>query len=121
MPLMGLGRHVVIAETDAEAMAVAKRAYRLWHQSFHYLWEHHNRIGVKPTYGLYPESLDELIARGQAAIGTPAKVRAMLEQQVSEAGANYLLLDIAFGDLTHAEILRSAELFGRHVMPGFAR
>ena len=118
-PLMGLGRHVVIAETDAEALTIAKRAYRLWHASFHYLWDHHNRIGVRPTYGLYPESLDELIARGQAAVGSPATVRAMLQKQTAEAGVNYLLLDLAFGDLTQREVMRSVELFAKQVMPGF--
>lgn len=119
LPLIGLGRHVVIADTDAEAEAIARRSYQLWHGSFHYLWNHHNRTGVRPTYGLYPESYDELFARGQAMVGSPATVRAMLKDQVAEAGVNYVLLDIAWGDLTEYEVLRSVDLFARHVMPAF--
>ena len=33
-PKLGLGRFIVVAPTDAEAMALARRAYLLWHASF---------------------------------------------------------------------------------------
>ncbi len=120
MPRVGLGRHIVIADSDAEALAIARRAYTLWHGSFHYLWNHHNRTGVRPTYGLYPESFDELCARGQMLAGTAATVRAQLAAEIDTAGVNYMLLDIAWGDLSEAEVLRSLDRFARDVMPGFA-
>jgi alkanesulfonate monooxygenase SsuD/methylene tetrahydromethanopterin reductase-like flavin-dependent oxidoreductase (luciferase family) len=49
--------------------------------------------------------------------GTPAQVRDALLAQVAETGANYVVSRFAFGDLTEAESLRSAELFAREVMP----
>ena len=35
---LGLGRFIVVAETDAEALALARRAYPIWHHSFTYLF-----------------------------------------------------------------------------------
>jgi hypothetical protein len=43
-------------------------------------------------------------------------VRAFLEQQLAESGANYLVGQFAFGDLSLIETLRSVELFKKHVM-----
>src|SRR5262245_65064902 len=37
-PKLGLGRFVVVAPTDAAAMALARRAYLVWHASFTYLF-----------------------------------------------------------------------------------
>src|SRR4029079_763186 len=34
MPKLGLGRFVVVAPTDAEALELARRAYPVWHRSF---------------------------------------------------------------------------------------
>ena len=44
-------------------------------------------------------------------------MRAFLESQIVESGANYLIGQFAFGDLSLEESLRSVELFGEHVMP----
>jgi alkanesulfonate monooxygenase SsuD/methylene tetrahydromethanopterin reductase-like flavin-dependent oxidoreductase (luciferase family) len=33
LPLMGLGRFIVVAETDAAALAAARRAYPVWHRA----------------------------------------------------------------------------------------
>ena len=40
--------------------------------------------------------------------------------QVEATGSNYFVSWLAFGDMTHAESLRSLELFAREVMPAFA-
>ena len=44
----------------------------------------------------------------------------MLAAQVAEAGVNYFLCRVAFGDLSFNESLRSVELFAREVMPALA-
>ena len=44
----------------------------------------------------------------------------MLAAQVKEAGNNYLVCRLAFGDLTLAESMRSLDLFARAVMPALA-
>jgi hypothetical protein len=47
-------------------------------------------------------------------------VTALLEAQVAQTKANYLVGQFAFGDLSLAESLRSLELFTAHVMPSLA-
>jgi hypothetical protein len=39
---------------------------------------------------------------------------------VEAIGANYVSCDVAFGDMTFAEAMRTTELIGREVMPTFA-
>jgi alkanesulfonate monooxygenase SsuD/methylene tetrahydromethanopterin reductase-like flavin-dependent oxidoreductase (luciferase family) len=114
LPLMGMTRTVVVAESESEALATARRAHRCWHRSFFTLWEKH---GTRPMNAFYPESFDEAQQRGFGIAGTPALVRDALQRQLAEARTNYLVCRFAFGDMTRAEALRSAELFARHVMP----
>jgi alkanesulfonate monooxygenase SsuD/methylene tetrahydromethanopterin reductase-like flavin-dependent oxidoreductase (luciferase family) len=117
LPLIGMNRHVVVADTTEQATAIARRAYRGWHASFFKLWERH---GTRPTYALYPGTFDELEAMGLGIAGSPDKVRDVLAAQVAEAGNNYLVCRLAFGDLTLAESLRSLELYAGAVMPALA-
>ncbi len=54
LPLLGMSRHIVIAETDAEALALARRSYARWHESFTHLWRLHGvraDLGRLPRYG----------------------------------------------------------------------
>ena len=37
-PKMGMARFVVVADTDREALAIARRAYLMWHKSFNHLF-----------------------------------------------------------------------------------
>ena len=41
-PKLGLNRFIVLAETDEEALAIARRAYRRWWASFMALWNKHS-------------------------------------------------------------------------------
>jgi alkanesulfonate monooxygenase SsuD/methylene tetrahydromethanopterin reductase-like flavin-dependent oxidoreductase (luciferase family) len=117
LPKLGLGRFIVVAPTDAEALTVARRAYPVWHQSFTYLFRRHGRSQVHPR----PADFDTLIARGQGIAGAPATVAAFLKAQLAETGCNYVVGQFAFGDLTLAETLRSIELFASEVMPVIQR
>jgi alkanesulfonate monooxygenase SsuD/methylene tetrahydromethanopterin reductase-like flavin-dependent oxidoreductase (luciferase family) len=114
LPLMGMTRTVVIAETEREALETARRAHKRWHQSFFKLWEKH---GTRPMNAFYPDNFDEAQQRGFGIAGTPELVRDVLQQQLAEARVNYLVCRFAFGDMTLAESRRSVELFARAVMP----
>ena len=57
----------------------------------------------------------------QGIAGSSDTVGAFLKAQLTESGANYLLGQFAFGDLSLEESLRSLELFTRHVMPELRR
>src|SRR5712672_2832124 len=55
-PLMGMARHIVVADTDAAALDIAQRAYPRWRNSFRWLFQRH---GAEPRIaGLYPETFD---------------------------------------------------------------
>jgi alkanesulfonate monooxygenase SsuD/methylene tetrahydromethanopterin reductase-like flavin-dependent oxidoreductase (luciferase family) len=113
LPLLGLGRFIVVADTDAAALALARRAYPKWHHSFTFL---HRRHGVTPTHPR-PSDFDTLAARGQGFAGSPASMTTWLRAQLDATGTNYVVGQFAFGDLTPAEFTRSVELFAQHVMP----
>ena len=117
MPLVGMNRHIVIAESDAEATAIARRAYRHWYDNFFCLFRKHN---TRPPFALYPETFEELEQMGLGVAGSPDKVRDVLVAQVAEAGVNYLVCRLAFGDLSLAELMRSTELYARAAMPALA-
>jgi alkanesulfonate monooxygenase SsuD/methylene tetrahydromethanopterin reductase-like flavin-dependent oxidoreductase (luciferase family) len=114
LPLMGMTRTVVVADTDGEALAIARRAHKRWHQSFFQLWAKH---GTQPMNAFYPDNFDEAQQRGFGIAGTPATVRDALRRQLAEAQTNYLVCRFAFGDMMLAESLRSVELFAQQVMP----
>jgi alkanesulfonate monooxygenase SsuD/methylene tetrahydromethanopterin reductase-like flavin-dependent oxidoreductase (luciferase family) len=113
-PKMGVVRFILVAETDEEAMRIARRAYLRWRASFTYLSELN---GTLPDSPLRTDSFDNLIRQGQAIAGSPRTVREFLGAQMKDSGANYLVGQFCFGDLTLAEMLRSVELFATEVKP----
>jgi alkanesulfonate monooxygenase SsuD/methylene tetrahydromethanopterin reductase-like flavin-dependent oxidoreductase (luciferase family) len=117
-PLAGIIRHMVVAETEAAARAIAERAYRRWYRHLALLW---TARGLKlPMAVPMPDEIGPLIAAGGAFAGTPEAARAYIAEQVATSGANYFICDITFGDIALAEAVRSVELIGREVMPHFA-
>lgn len=117
IPFVGTTRHVVVAETDAEAHEIAQRAYARWYTDFMYLW---NKHGASPQFAQFPKDIDSACAQGMAVVGSPDTVREILAEQVGHMGVNYLLCRFAFGDMTRAESSRSVEMFAAHVMPAFS-
>ncbi len=113
LPKLGLGRFIVVAETDAEALQLARRAYPVWHQSFTYLF----RLQGRPQSHPRPPDFDSLLERGQGIAGSPASVREHIAEQLAATGCNYVVGQFAFGDLTLDECLRSIGLFAGEVMP----
>jgi len=117
--LIGISRHVVVADTDAEAMRIARRAYPRWRESFRWLFARH---GAEPrVIGIYPPDFDGLQALDNGIAGSPATVRRFIEEEMAASQLNYFAPWLAFGDLTLAETLRSVELFSKEVMPAFAK
>lgn len=114
IPFIGMARHVVVADTDAEAMKLARRAYARWWESFNFLWA---LRGQKPPFTTYTADFDAVLANGQAIVGSPDTVRETIASQVKEAGLNYMLLRFAFGDLALEESMRSITLFAERVQP----
>jgi alkanesulfonate monooxygenase SsuD/methylene tetrahydromethanopterin reductase-like flavin-dependent oxidoreductase (luciferase family) len=117
-PLAGIIRHMVLAPTGAEALAVAGRAYRRWHRHLALLW---TQRGMKvPMAVPMPEELGPLLASGGAFAGTPDAAREYVAGQIAVSGANYMICDFTFGDITLQEAQRSVDLFASEVMPHFS-
>jgi alkanesulfonate monooxygenase SsuD/methylene tetrahydromethanopterin reductase-like flavin-dependent oxidoreductase (luciferase family) len=112
-PMLGLARFVIMADTDAEALAIARRAYPLWHRHFHHLFRMH---GTSPAGGDRPAHFDQIKDGDRGIAGSPATVARMIRAQMQEAGTNYFVAQFAFGDLTLGEVLRTVDLFAREVM-----
>ncbi len=72
LPKLGLGRFIVVADTDAEALRLARRAYPAWHASFTHLFRKYHRPQGHPR----PADFDALMARGQGIAGSPKTVTA---------------------------------------------
>jgi alkanesulfonate monooxygenase SsuD/methylene tetrahydromethanopterin reductase-like flavin-dependent oxidoreductase (luciferase family) len=113
MPKFGLGRMLVVADTDAEAHELAERAYPMWHDSFNALFKVYGRTPMHAR----PPQFAGMIADTRGLCGSPHTVTEIVRQQMTEAGADYFVGQFYFGDMTLAEASRSIELFAREVMP----
>ena len=116
-PLAGVGRHVFIADTDAEAERLAAPAYAHWYDSLAKLWRDH---GGAPVTGMIIDDYGEARRLGQALVGSPETVRDKLDAQIGDIGFNYFVGQFAWGCLTHEQELRSFALFAEEVMPAVA-
>jgi alkanesulfonate monooxygenase SsuD/methylene tetrahydromethanopterin reductase-like flavin-dependent oxidoreductase (luciferase family) len=115
--LYGVGRHVVVGDTDAQALAIARRAYPRWRANFIWLFERH---GSAPRVAAhYPAAFDDLAALNMAVAGSPQTVRDFIAAEIEATAPNYFVPWLAFGDMTVEEALHSVELFAREVMPAF--
>src|SRR5262245_33634159 len=117
MPLMGVFRHVVVADSDGKALEVARAAYRTWRHHMAFLWDWG---GMEfPIAGIYPDDFDTLQARGMAIAGTPETVRHFVAATAAATGITYFVADLVFGSIPFDAATRSVELFAREVMPKF--
>ena len=113
-PMVGVRRHVVVAETDASAEGVARPAYKAWGESYALGWRVFN---AAPT--LLVEDYDEARRSELLVVGSPDTVRRELAKQIAETKLNYLIMSMTFGSMQHREAMRSLDLFAFEVMPHF--
>jgi alkanesulfonate monooxygenase SsuD/methylene tetrahydromethanopterin reductase-like flavin-dependent oxidoreductase (luciferase family) len=115
-PITGIARHIVLAETEAAAVSVAERAYVPWLKHMELLWTLH---GMKLPLGLPPD-IGPLLQIGSAFAGTAAGLRKFVDEQTKATGANYFVCDVAFGDVSLNEAMRTVDLLASEVIPFFA-
>ncbi len=113
-PKIGCTHFVVVADSQKEALEIARRSYLVWHKSFHHLFKRHGR-GARLSGG--EPDFDALCARGKGVAGTPEQVTAFLKTRMSTTGGNYCINRFAFGDISYEEAQRSIDLYAAHVMP----
>jgi alkanesulfonate monooxygenase SsuD/methylene tetrahydromethanopterin reductase-like flavin-dependent oxidoreductase (luciferase family) len=114
MPRAGITRFVYVADNDKHAKERGDFGSLKFYESLVYLWR---KINVTAM------SLEEVMRSAEATLitGTPATVRARIEQEIEESGCNYYVPRFAYGNLTHEESVRSLELFTSEVMPHFQK
>jgi len=116
-PLIGLARTIHIADTDEEALRVARRAHDVFQKAFTWM---HRRFNRSPQHWGLNTSFDELIESERSFAGSPESMTKFLREQHLATGANYSVLRFSFGDMTFDEMRRSVELFTTRVMPELA-
>ena len=114
LPLLGINRFVIAADTDGQAMELGRRAWPSFYASFMKLWKRH---GTQPRYARMPEDFDTLVRNGGALAGSPGTIRNHVRNMAVEAGASYFISQFSFGDLAQEEVLHSAGIFAREVLP----
>ena len=111
-PRLGMGRHVVVAPTEAQAMALGRTHYAVWYANLTKLWRDFGSIPVR-----FAQDFDEARKRGVAVAGTPAQVREEIERQMAASRGTYMTCRLMFGEMTEAEATASLDLFTAEVMP----
>lgn len=109
----GILRHVVVADTDEEAMKLARDAFAAHFESFTHLWR---KAGIHDRYPAQVE-VEELVASYRFLAGSPATVAEQVAHAVEVSGVNYVAGAFAFGTLSRTDALRSMELFDTEVVP----
>ena len=115
---IGLLRHIVVADTDAEARRIAKPALEYHAASLNWLRKRHGATGFTERLNIHrSEDFEGWEKQGMAIAGSPDTVAAEIVRQASELGLNYLLGYLFFGTMALSDALRSLQLFRTEVMP----
>ncbi len=111
---IGALRHIFVAETDQEAEAIARPAYRKFYENIMKLW-----IDFGTTHVFFTPALDIARKGDVAIVGSPSSVQDQIARLLEEGGCNYPVLAFAWGDLSAAQAQKSLDLFASKVMPAF--
>ncbi len=116
LPFMGVCRHVVVAQTDAQAQDAARAAFPRWRASLAAL------LGAARGAAAVamPLQWDELQANGMAIAGSAQRVADYVREQNEAAGGNFFLCQFMFGDMPLEFAQDSARLFAFEVAPQLA-
>jgi alkanesulfonate monooxygenase SsuD/methylene tetrahydromethanopterin reductase-like flavin-dependent oxidoreductase (luciferase family) len=111
-PRFGIMRHVLVAPTDDEALALARPAFADHYTSFTHLWRLH---GSDRFSG--PVDLDALVAEGRMLVGSPSTVARLITDAIAGSEVNYVAGAFAWGSLEGETSRRSLRLFRDEVIP----
>ena len=118
---VGVQRAVYVTHSEADARAAAEEAR--WNMrvtlSLRNHYERVERGRAIPVPGPREPDVDDLLDRF-LVIGTPDTVVRQIRRVQEVVGITHFNCSFWFGDLEHARVLRSMELFAREVMPAFA-
>ncbi len=111
-PRLAVMRQVCVADSDAEAEAIAAPAYATFYDSITKLWHRYD----DPTYDEFFR-WENCLEGETVLVGSVATVREKVRRVVADSGVDYFVGSFAWGSLTPAQSRRSLELFVDGVMP----
>ena len=112
---IGVNRHIVIADTDADAVRIARPAHEMHHASLTKLWRENHATTAVAKAAI--ADLEKAMAEGASIIGSPETVRREIQRQVDELGINYMTCGMFFGNLSYEHAMRSQTLLAKEVIP----
>jgi luciferase family oxidoreductase group 1 len=119
---VGVQRAVYVTHSQADARAAAEEAR--WNMrvtlSLRNHYERVERGRAIPVEAPTEPDIDDLLDRF-LVIGTPDTCIRQIQRIREHVGITHFNCSFWFGDLEHARVLRSMELFARDVMPAFGR
>lgn len=116
---MGVAREIVVADTEAEAWELGRKASWEWTKFFSLFGFNAVLAAPGEDFRQIPNTWDSLVERGFACCGTPDSVCRQLEKMLRGVEVDYLWL------FTHAELvpqtnmMRHLELLTQQVLPHF--
>jgi alkanesulfonate monooxygenase SsuD/methylene tetrahydromethanopterin reductase-like flavin-dependent oxidoreductase (luciferase family) len=111
-PRFGIMRHVLVAPTDEEAMALARPAFAEHFDAFAHLWRRNGSDRFAE-----PMDLDQLVADGRVFVGSPDTVAERITAAIDGTHVNYVAAAFSWGSLEQSVQLRSLRLFRDEVAP----
>jgi alkanesulfonate monooxygenase SsuD/methylene tetrahydromethanopterin reductase-like flavin-dependent oxidoreductase (luciferase family) len=115
-PKLGVVRTIFIADSEQEALALARPAFRQHYQSLIKLWYEHNMPTAAESF---TGDLDEEIGNDKAYVGTARSVRDQVAAFFESTGCDYLVCRPMFGNLPTERAIYSLESFVNEVLPSF--
>ncbi len=119
---IGALRHIVLADTDVDAMRIARGPAEHHLRALNHLRAKH---GVTEFSGRNniprAATLEGMMADGTYIVGSPDTALRALRRQADELGTNYILAYMMFGDMALSDALRSLSLFRGEIMPVIGR
>src|SRR5262249_22564410 len=108
-----LTRDVIIADTEAEARALAEAHIMVsYRKEYAGGWKH-------PFIDAAIATDLDTVKKDRFLIGSPDQVIAALRPFVAEYGATHLICRLFFPGMPHRHIMRELELISKEVMPAF--
>jgi alkanesulfonate monooxygenase SsuD/methylene tetrahydromethanopterin reductase-like flavin-dependent oxidoreductase (luciferase family) len=118
---IGLLRHIVIADTDEDAVRIATPAIEHHAGSLNWLRKRHGSNEFTDRLHMHrAETFEGWKNMEMVIAGSPETVCAEITRQAKILGLNYLLAYLFFGTMTLADAMRSQQLFATEVMPKLA-
>ncbi|MGB1885596.1 MAG: LLM class flavin-dependent oxidoreductase [Gammaproteobacteria bacterium] len=111
-PKLGAMRQIFVAESDEAAMEVAKPAYDNWYRSITKLWHSNNDNSYDDFF-----DWDNCLAAETVLVGSVEKVRAQIQQLVTESAINYFVGSFAWGSLRPEDSMASLDRFIAEIVP----